>query len=57
MHLASKKFTRGNQLQIINKNISKEIMKRARFRNQFLKIELITIKAGTQNKGTIVSHY
>ena len=31
------KYTRGNHLPFMNKTISKEIMKRARFRNQFLK--------------------
>ena len=51
------KYTRGNHLPFMNKTISKEIMKRTRFRNQFLKIELIKIKVGTQNKRTIVFHY
>ena len=31
------KYTRGNHLPFMNKTISKEIMKRTRFRNQFLK--------------------
>ena len=31
------KYTCGNQLPFMNKTISKEIMKRTRFRNQFLK--------------------
>ena len=30
-------YTRGNHLPFMNKTISKEIMKRTRFRNQFLK--------------------
>ena len=31
------KYTRGNHLPFMNKTVSKEIMKRTRFRNQFLK--------------------
>ena len=31
------KYTRGNHLPFMNKTISREIMKRTRFRNQFLK--------------------
>ena len=31
------KYTRGNHLPFLNKTISKEIMKRNRFRNQFIK--------------------
>ena len=34
----------------MNKNISKEIMKRTRFRNQFLKKRTDENKVGTQNK-------
>ena len=41
----------------MNENISKEIMKRTRFRNQFLKSRTDENKIGTQNKGTIVFHY
>ena len=51
------KYTRVNHLPFINKTTSKEIMKRTRFRNQFLKIEPMEIKVGTQKKGTIVTHY
>ena len=51
------KYTSGNHLPFVNKSISKEIMERTRFRNQFLKNKLMKIKAGTQNKETIVSRY
>ena len=45
MHLASirlasrsiPRYTRGNHLPFMKKNFSKDIMKRTRFRNQFLK--------------------
>ena len=65
MHLASirlasrsrPRYTRGNHLSFMNENISKEIMKRTRFRNQFLKSRTDENKIGTQNKGTIVFHY
>ena len=36
MHLASRRI-RGNHLPFMNETISKEIMKKTRFRNQFLK--------------------
>ena len=65
MHLASirlasrsiPRYTRGNHLPFMKKNFSKDIMKRTRFRNQFLKSRTDENKIGTQNKGTIVFHY
>ena len=32
-------------------------MRRTKYQNQFLKVELMKIKVGTQNKETIVYHY
>ena len=37
MHLAKKKSIRSNQRPFMNKHISKEIMKRSKLRNKFLK--------------------
>ena len=37
MHLQKKKFKRGNQMPFMNKDLSKAIMDRTRFRNKFLK--------------------
>ena len=37
MHLQKKKYNRGNQMPFINKDLSKAIMDRTRFRNKFLK--------------------
>ena len=53
-------YKRGNHLPFMNNNISKEMMKRTRFRNQFLKNRTDKSKNSytkQQNKGTIVSHY
>ena len=51
------KFTHGNHLPFMNKTISKEIIKRTRFRNQFLKNRADENKIRSPKKGTIVSHY
>ena len=52
----NQKYTRGNHLPFMNKTILKEIKKRTRFWNQFLKNRTGENKKGTQNKATILSH-
>ena len=37
MHLLKKKYKRGNQMPFMNKELSKAIMDRTRYRNRFLK--------------------
>ena len=51
------KCTPGNQLPFMNTTMSKEIMKRTRFRNQFLRNRTDENKSRYTNRGTIVSHY
>ena len=49
-----KKFARGNQVPFMTKDLSKEIMKRSRLRNRFLKDTSLKIECYIQNKGITV---
>ena len=50
-----KKYIRGNNSPFMNRILSKEIMKRSRLRNKFLKSKVKLPWKTTSNKETIVS--
>ena len=51
------KYTRGNHLPFINKTFSKEIMKRTKLCNKFLKEKLMKTKNDTHHNKIIAFYY
>ena len=51
------KYARGNHMPFMNKALSKEIMRRTRLGNKFLKDETEENKRSIQNNAIIVSHF
>ena len=54
---SKKKYNRGNQMPFMNKDLSKAIMGRTRFRNKFLKIEMMRTERSILNNATTVYLY
>ena len=51
------KYARGNHMPFMNKTLSKEIMRRTKLRNKFLKKELMKAKNDTHYNEIIAFHY
>ena len=51
------KYARGNRMPFMSRALSKEIMTRARLRNNFLKDRSEETKRSIQNNAIIVYHY